>query len=148
MKRILNFGHLKRKHFRDKTKIRRISSNISNSFDNAFSTASATLKKSLNEAESRNNILTEQTNKILTEIENSTPESFEVEFLDFEPSEKEQKAFEELGESEWLVESNKDSLHSLSEMRAIFYQTIENAIKEIIVIAFPQIKKKPYLGGM
>lgn len=143
MKRILNFGYLKRKHFRDKTKIRSISNNLSNSFDNAFTMASATLLEGLNEAESRKDILTEQTNQILSEIENSTPEQFEIEHFDFEPSEKEQTIFEELGESEWLIESNKDSLLSLSEMRVIFlFKTIENAIKEILVIAFPKIQKK------
>ena len=37
----------------------------------------------------------------------------------------------------------KDSLLSLSEMRVIFlFKTIENAIKEILVIAFPKIQKK------
>ncbi len=143
MKRILNFGYLKRKHFRDKAKIRSISNNLSNSFDNAFLTASATLLKSLNEAKSRKDILTAQTNQILSEIENSSPESFEIENLDFEPSQKEQALFEELGENEWLIESNNDSLLSLSEMRVIFlFKTIENAIKEILVIAFPKAQKK------
>ena len=143
MKRILNFGYLKRKHFRDKAKIRSISNNLSNSFDIAFTTASATLQKKLNEAESRKNILTSQTNQILSEIENSSPEPFEIENLDFEPSEKEQALFEKLGESEWLIESNKNSLLSLAEMRVIFlFKTIENAIKEILFIAFPKTQKE------
>ncbi len=133
MKRVLNFGSLKRKHYRDKAKIRSISNNLSSSFDIAFSTASATLKKKLNEAESRKDILTAQTNQILSDIEN----------LDSEPLEEEQTIFEELGESEWIIESNKDSLLSLAEMRVIFlFKTIENAIKEILVIAFPKTQKK------
>ena len=109
MKRIINFGYLKRKHFRDKAKIRSISNNLSNSFDNAFITASLTLKKSLNEAEKRKDILTEQTNQIISEISNSSSERFEIENSDFDPSEKEQTIFKDLGESEWLIESNKDS---------------------------------------
>ncbi len=136
MKRIPTFRYLKRKHFLDKNKIRSVSTNLSNSFDNAYTTASTILKKSLIEAESLQIALEGQIDKILDKIEISE---------NFEPSEKDEKIAKELGEKESLIESNNDSLLSLSEMRIVFlFKTIENAIVRMTDIAFPKAKKKTF----
>ena len=120
MKRIPTFRYLKRKHFLDKNKIRSVSTNLSNSFDNAYTTASTILKKSLSEAESLQIALEGQIDKILDKIEISE---------NFEPSEKDEKIAKELGEKESLIESNNDSLLSLSEMRIVFlFKTIKIGI--------------------
>ena len=133
MTHISDFAYLTRKNYRDKAKISYISNNLSNSFDKAFKIASTTLLKSLSEAESKKDMLTEQANGILSEIEN----------YNLEQSNNIDTIVEELGDSNWLIESNKASLLSISEMRVIFlFKTIENAIKEILVIAFPKVKKQ------
>lgn len=132
MKRETRFQKLKRKHYRDKGNIKAISSNFRDSFDKAYSAASASIKSEIEEAKTKNLVLTERADSIQFDEET-------------QPSEADLTVFDELGANYWLIHSNEDSLLSLSEMRIIFlFKSIESAIKEMTVIAYPKTNKRDF----
>ena len=137
----LSFKYLRKKHYRDKFHIKSLSEYVNNPFDIAYETGVINLKNEIKEAEEENLILNKEL-ECLSDDNNIDDDSC-YEYSSYELSEEEIRIAKAIGFNEGTILLNNDALVSLSEMRIIsLYKLIENKIKEIVNISFPQIPKK------